>query len=238
MPVFNIGPEYSRPALRVATSELLKSGVTTICDLGTPRELADEYAETGIRAVLWGMFRSGPWKTPTAIRSITTSTEPPATASAGSHFERRRGVKAPERAHHRLFRSGAIDTCTEDQIRDALDAARERNQPIQIHAAQSIVEFQEIMRRYGCTPIEWLEKSARSGPTLIIGHCIFLNDHPLAALAACQRFRRLRDSGAQVAHCPVVFARRGIALNTLEPLHESGHPMRDRHGQFPAQYAG
>src|SRR3954466_5727508 len=64
MPVFQIGPEYTRPALRVATAELLKSGVTTICDLGRPRETwADEYAETGIRAVLWGMFRSGPWKT-------------------------------------------------------------------------------------------------------------------------------------------------------------------------------
>ena len=240
MPVFQIGPEYTRPALRVAASELLKSGVTTICDLGRPRDSwADEYAETGIRAVLWGMFRSGPWKTPTAIRS-----QYDLDSATGDRLLREAIEIADEASKHPsgritgFFGPAQIDTCTEgpDPGR-ARRQRRERNQPIQIHAAQSIVEFQEIMRRYGCTPIEWLDQIGALGPDTIIGHCIFLNDHPWIHYPHASDFERLRDSGAMVAHCPVVFARRGIALNTLEPLHECGHPLRHRHGQLPAQHA-
>ena len=224
MPVFNIGPQYSRPSLRVAVSELLKSGVTTICDLGTPRESwADDYAETGIRAVLWGMFRSGPWKT-TNGHSVEYDLD----------FERgdrllREAIEIADNASKHpsgritgYFGPSQIDTCSEGQIRDALDAARERGQPIQIHAAQSIVEFQEIIRRTGYTPIEWLEKIGTLGPDTIIGHCIFLNDHPWIHLPQANDFERLRDSGAMVAHCPVVFARRGIALNTLSRYMKAG----------------
>ena len=224
MPVFQIGPEYTRPALRVAASELLKSGVTTICDLGRPRDTwADEYAETGIRAVLWGMFRSGPWKT-TNGHSVEYNLDP----ATGDRLLLEAIEIADAASKHPSGRitgfigPAQIDTCTEGQIRDALDAARERNQPIQIHAAQSIVEFQEIMRRYGCTPIEWLDRIGALGPDTIIGHCIFLNDHPWLHWPHANDFERLRDSGAQVAHCPVVFARRGIALNTLSRYVNAG----------------
>ena len=51
------------------------------------------------------------------------------------------------------------------------------------------------------------------GPDLVIGHGIFLNDHPQIHWPHGDDFERLRDSGAAVAHCPTVFARRGIVLN-------------------------
>lgn len=224
MPVFQVGREYTKPCLRVAVSELLKSGVTTICDLGRPRETwADEYAETGIRAVLWGMFRSGPWKTRNG-HSVEYDLDVPAgdkalleaiaVADAAS--------KHPSGRITGYFGPAQIDTCTEGQIMDALAAARERGQPIQIHAAQSIVEFQEIVRRYGATPVEWLDRIGALGPDTIIGHCIFLNDHPWIHYPQAHDFDRLKDSGAMVAHCPVVFARRGIAMNSLSRYVKAG----------------
>ena len=224
MPVFQIGPQYTRPALRVAVSELLKSGVTTICDLGRPRETwADEYAETGIRAVLWGMFRSGPWKT-TNGHSVEYDLDP-AAGDRAMHAAIAIADAASKHPSGRItgfFGPAQIDTCTEGQIRESLAAARDRGQPIQIHAAQSMIEFQEIMRRHGTTPIEWLERIGALGPDTIIGHCIFLNDHPWLHWPHANDFERLRDSGAQVAHCPVVFARRGIALNTLSRYVKAG----------------
>ena len=36
--------------------------------------------------------------------------------------------------------------------------------PFQTHAAQSIVEFHEITRRHGMTPIEWLDSLGVLGP--------------------------------------------------------------------------
>ncbi|GJD53040.1 8-oxoguanine deaminase [Methylobacterium crusticola] len=235
MPVFNIGPAYARHARRVAVSELLRSGVTTICDLGQPRaDWPEHYADTGIRAVLWAMFRSGPWKTRDG-HSVEYDLDP----ATGDRLLREAVVLMDEAARHPSGRiSGMlcpaqIDTVTEGQIRDALAAARERGQPIQIHAAQSVVEFQEILRRTGRTPIGWLDAIGALGPDLVIGHGIFLNDHPWLHFPHADDFARLRDSGAGVAHCPVVFARRGIAMNSLGRYREAGIPCGIGTDSFP-----
>ena len=53
------------------------------------------------------------------------------------------------------------------------------------------------------------------GPDLVIGHGIFLNDHPQIHHPHGNDFERLRDSGAAVAHCPTVFARRGMVMNSI-----------------------
>ncbi len=235
MPVFNIGPAYAKHARRVAVSELLKSGVTTICDLGQPRpDWPEHYAETGIRAVLWAMFRSGPWRTLNG-HSVEYDLDP----ATGDRLLREAIDLMDEAGRHPsgrisgLLCPAQIDTVTEGQILDALAAARERGQPIQIHAAQSIVEFGEILRRTGETPIGWLDRIGALGPDLVIGHCIFLNDHPWIHYPQGDDFARLRDSGAGVAHCPVVFARRGIALNTLGRYVEAGIPCGIGTDTFP-----
>ena len=105
--------------------------------------------------------------------------------------------------------------------------------PLQIHAAQSGVEFQEITRRHGMTPIEWLDHVGVLGAGTIIGHCIFLNDHPWLHWPQARDFDRLRDSGAAVAHCPGVFQRRGIALNTLGRYRRAGIPVGIGVDTFP-----
>src|SRR5581483_4160004 len=46
----------------------------------------------------------------------------------------------------------------------------------------------------------------------IIGHAIFLDDHPSTRWHSDSDLGRLADSGTTVAHCPTVFARRGITL--------------------------
>jgi 5-methylthioadenosine/S-adenosylhomocysteine deaminase len=235
MPVFNIGPAYAKHARRVAVSELLKSGVTTICDLGQPLpDWPEHYVETGIRAVLWAMFRSGPWKTRNG-HEVEYNLDP----ATGDRLLREAIILMDEANKHPsgrisgLLCPAQIDTVTEGQILDALAAARERNQPIQIHAAQSIVEFQEIVRRTGETPIGWLDKIGALGPDLVVGHGIFLNDHPWIHFPQANDFERLRDSGAAVAHCPVVFARRGIAMNNLGRYMEAGIPCGIGTDTFP-----
>jgi cytosine/adenosine deaminase-related metal-dependent hydrolase len=224
MPVFRIDPEYTKHAVRVAAYELLKNGVTTICDLAAPRPgWAEEWAQLGIRAVLWGMFRSGPWGTKDG-HSVHYDLDPP----TGDRLLREAIAAADEASAHPSGRitgmigPAQIDTVTEGQIKDALAAARERGQPIQIHAAQSIVEFNEIVRRTGHTPIGWLHAIGALGQDTVIGHCIFLNDHPWIHFPHARDFDLLRESGAAVAHCPVVFARRGIALNTLGRYMDAG----------------
>jgi len=108
-----------------------------------------------------------------------------------------------------------IDTCTPELIRDAHALAVQRRLPMQIHAAQSINEFHEIWRRHGMTPIAWLQSLGVLDRRTIIGHGIFLDHHPWLHWTSRRDLDLLRDAGASVAHCPTVFMRRGIALNTF-----------------------
>src|SRR3546814_20483372 len=81
---------------------------------------------------------------------------------------------------------------------------------MQIHAAQSVVEFNEMTRRHGMTPVEWLDDLGVLADGTIVSHGIFLNDHPWLHWPQADDFGRLVRSGAGLAHSPNVFWRRGI----------------------------
>ena len=108
-----------------------------------------------------------------------------------------------------------IDTCSEDLLRDAHAFAEERRLPLQIHAAQSVAEFWEMIRRHGLTPIQWMEKIGLLNERTIIGHGIFLDHHPWLHWTSRDDLDRIVAAGASVAHCPTVFMRRGIALRSF-----------------------
>jgi cytosine/adenosine deaminase-related metal-dependent hydrolase len=105
-----------------------------------------------------------------------------------------------------------IDTCSEALLRDSFAEAKARGLAWQIHAAQSVSEFHEITRRHGYTPIGWLDHLGLLSERSIIGHGIFLDDHPSTPWHTRTDLSRLAETGATVAHCPTVFARRGITL--------------------------
>ncbi len=224
MPVFRIAPEAATAATQVAVSELLKSGVTTLVDLSGVRPgWADDLARTGIRAVLAPMYRSASWRTRDG-NSVDYQWDEKAGERA---FADALAVVDEARRHpsgrvSAILAPSQIETCTEGLLKESLQEARRRGIPLQLHAAQSIVEFNEIVRRHGVTPIEFLERIGLLGPDLVIGHGIFLNDHPQLHWPHADDFARLRASGASVAHCPTVFARRGIALNTLGRYRDAG----------------
>ena len=64
LPVFGMEADAAGASSKVAISELLKSGVTTVADLSIAREgWLDDLASTGIRAVVCPMMREGHWYT-------------------------------------------------------------------------------------------------------------------------------------------------------------------------------
>jgi cytosine/adenosine deaminase-related metal-dependent hydrolase len=118
-----------------------------------------------------------------------------------------------------------IDTCTPDLIRESHAEARRRGLPWQIHAAQSTVEFHEITRRHGVSPIQWLESLGVLDEASIIGHCIFLDDYPRNAWHSARDLDILARNGVSVAHCPTVFMRRGIAMQDFGRYRRAGVTM-------------
>jgi cytosine/adenosine deaminase-related metal-dependent hydrolase len=235
MPVFRLPPEAAAAAMQVAMAELLRSGVTSIVDLSPARPgWADQLAATGIRAWLGPMFRSASWHTPDG-RSVVYDWDEAAgrraLAQALETLDTAR--KHPSGRIDAMLCPSQVDTCTPELLREALAAARQRGCRLQIHAAQSVVEFNEITRRHGQTPIEWLDGLGLLGPDTIVSHGIFLNDHPWLHWPHADDFARLRASGAAVAHCPTVFARRGIALHWLGRYVEAGIPLGIGTDTFP-----
>jgi cytosine/adenosine deaminase-related metal-dependent hydrolase len=59
----------------------------------------------------------------------------------------------------------------------------------------------------------------------IIGHGIFLDDHPSTRWHTDTDMKRLAETGTTVAHCPTVFARRGITLKHFGSYKRAGVNM-------------
>jgi 5-methylthioadenosine/S-adenosylhomocysteine deaminase len=217
LPVFGLDPEDAGPSTQVAMSELLKSGVTTISDLSMSREgWIDDLAATGIRAVVCPMMRQGYWYTKNG-HTVEYAWDEKAGEKA---FEAAMktidaAMKHPSGRISAMVGPSQIDTCKEGYFKEAHQEAKRRNIPMQTHACQAVVEFYEMVHRHGKTPIEWLDSIGVLGPDLVIGHGIFLSDHPQIHYPHASDFEMLKDSGAAVAHCPTVFARRGMVLNSI-----------------------
>ncbi len=208
----------------VMLGDLMRSGVTTHLDIAFPHsKWLSLAADSGLRTYLAPGFREAQWR------------------MAGSHRLDFEWNKAQGRDRYaealafvdqaRTHPSGRIDgviapsqieTCSEELIQDAVAAARSRGMRITIHAAQTMAEHEELLRRTGETAPALLERLDVLGPDLILGHCIFLDHHSWTRQRSRDDLNRLARSGTSVAHCPVTFARSGMTLESLGAYRRAG----------------
>lgn len=212
--------------LRYSMAELLRTGTTTVMEIGSRGHEAIAAAnEVGMRLYAGQGYRSGYWYTDDG-RQVKYAWDEEAGKRGfdaavtfieevdGQQGGRIRGFLTPSQ----------IDTCTEELLRLSRDAATRMGVPLALHASQSVPEFQEITRRYGRTPIEWLTDIGFLGPDVILGHAIVLGGGSWANYHA-DDLALLAASGANVAHCVWVFARRGIAMESFARYTEAGVNM-------------
>ena len=217
LPIFRAEGEAASHCVRVALSELLLSGVTTVADLSMAHPgWLDLLAESGMRVCLAPMFRSARWYTK---NGHVVEYEWDEGAGEKAMEEALRLVeRAQQHECGRLFGMvvpAQIDTCSAGLLKESSQEAKARGLSWQIHAAQSVTEFHEITRRHGLTPIGWLDSLGLLNDRAIIGHGIFLDDHPSTRWHTDTDLGRLAETGTTVAHCPTVFARRGITMKNF-----------------------
>ncbi|MEM6942788.1 MAG: amidohydrolase family protein, partial [Pseudomonadota bacterium] len=137
--------------------------------------------------------------------------------------------EAHEGSHDGLIRTFMtpmqIDTVTEGMLRRSKDAARSLGVPLALHASQSVNEFQEMARRHGITPIEWLRDIGFLGPEVILGHAIIPGEASWANWQGSDDVGILADTGTNVAHAVWVFCRRGIAMESFARYRARGVNM-------------
>ena len=214
LPIFRADAEAVPSCVRVALSELLLSGVTTLADLSMAHPgWLDLLAEAGMRVCIAPMFRSARWFTKNGHLveyAWDEAAGEKAFAEALTLIDR--AEQHPSGLLFGMVTPSQVDTCTEGLLRESFSEAKARGLSWQIHAAQSVSEFHEITRRHGYTPIGWLDHLGLLSERSIIGHGIFLDDHPSTPWHTETDLQRLAETGTTVAHCPTVFARRGITL--------------------------
>ena len=215
MCAFTLDEAGQRAGMEMAYAELLLSGVTTLVDLSGPVEgWLDCAGRSGLRIYVGPYFADARWRLENRHELRFDWNE----------VEGRRAFEAAVRVMDEAERHpggrlrgivfpGQIETCAEATLRDAAAFARDTRRPLTTHISQSKVEFLEIVRRHGKTPLEYAADIGFLGPDAILGHAIFIDEHPDIRWRGAADLDRLAASGASVAHCPSPFARYGQAMD-------------------------
>ena len=218
--------EDARACIDFSMVELLRSGTTTIMEMGgVGAYTAEQAGRVGLRAYIGQMYRSGKWYTPDGkqvcydwdeaggqegLKQATAFIE----EHQGTYNDRIRGFLSPAQ----------VDTCSAELLQETMRVADTLDVPVQIHVSQSTVEFQAMLQRHGTTPLAWLRDLGVLAPRVILGHAIIIGgtswtNYPPGDL------RIMADHGCSVAHAVWVFARRGIAMESYQRYLDAGINM-------------
>ena len=183
-------------------------------------------AGTGIRTYACPMVQSGHWYTTNGRDHLYEWYEEKGFENLERSLEMiDDAIAHPSGRLHGMVGPAQADTCTEEMFRRCRDAAEARGIPLQTHAAQSVMEHREMIRRHGKTPIEWLDDIGALGPGTLLGHAINIDRHPWVNHHEHKDLERLARSGATVVHCPRAFAQWGDMMRSLGGYRAAGVNM-------------
>jgi cytosine/adenosine deaminase-related metal-dependent hydrolase len=205
-----------RACLAYSMTELLRTGTTTVMEIGhRAPEAVEEAGKVGLRLYMGLGYRSGHWYTEDGKQAKWAWDE-----EAGKQgFQRAvtfiEEFDGQQNGRIKGFLSPMqVDTCTEELLRASKQAADAMGVPIALHTSQSVTEFNEMVRRHAKTPIEWLRDIEFLGPNVLLGHAIVLGGGSWTNYAG-DDIAILAATGTNVSHCVWVFARRGIAMESF-----------------------
>lgn len=175
-----------------AFAEMLRSGITTVCDFfylhhgGNAHDLAAIQAarDVGIRLVFARTMMDWP-VAPAAFRETVEQ----AVANSRALAARVQGdplvtvIPAPHSPH------GASG----EMIRAGAKLAAEWGTPWHIHVAEAPYEGEETRRRYGCGPLAWIASLGSLDERIRIVHGVWLEEEEITALGRV---------GGGLIHCP------------------------------------
>ena len=130
-----------------------------------------------------------------------------------------------------------IETQTEEILRASQKAADSLHCPIRLHAAQGAFEYRWITEHTGRTPIQYLCDIGFLSERTLIPHAYYTQgysgiEHPLPG----DDVSLLAESGTSVIHCPLVYARDGMALESFSRYRAAGVNMAMGTDTFPPDF--
>jgi 5-methylthioadenosine/S-adenosylhomocysteine deaminase len=177
----HLNPEAVRWGARLGAAELIRSGVTTCCDMYFYEDsVAEAVEEVGLRAILaQGLVEAGSSAADVELK----------VADAQRFVERWRGHGSivPAIGPHAPY------TVSPDLFRRLHALAERLGVPLLTHLAETKGEVADITARYGRTPVRHLAHLGVLTDRLIAAHCVWVDAEEIGLLAAAR---------AGVFHCP------------------------------------
>lgn len=243
--------DYENPVagIRFSLASILKCGATTVVDMGA--ELGGGSMDDGMGAMAEAAGELG-------IRLYTS----PGYASAHHYFDQggrhrmqwdeEAGLRGLEKAVEYIKNfDGAFDgrirgilvpleyhTAMHGLLRRTKEAAAALGVGITTHCAESVVEVQDSIRETGRTPVSMLYDLGFLGPEVVLGHTLYTAGHSQIAFPYGDDLAKLAETGATVAHCPLVFARRGLFLESFQRYHDAGINISIGTDSYPQDILG
>ncbi len=110
-------------------------------------------------------------------------------------------------------------------MRETAELARARGVRLHTHLAETVDEERFCLERFGCRPVEYLERLGWLGDDVWLAHCVHLERR-----TRCARFG---ETGTGVAHCPSSNARLGAGIAPVPALLGRGRAGRARASTAP-----
>lgn len=105
---------------------------------------------------------------------------------------------------------------SEALMRESAALARDLGLRLHTHLAETVDEERDCLRRFGCRPLEYVERLGWSGPDVWYAHGVHLSAEEAA---------RVGGTGTGVAHCPGSNSRLGSGLCPVRDLLDAGGPV-------------
>ncbi len=166
----------------LAISEMLRSGTTTFADgYFCEERVAQAAKQSGMRCLLGA-----------GVLDFPTPDSPSPTGSIKKAEALIEAYADSPLIHPTLF-PHSLYTCSPGLLRKCKEIADRHGLPMIIHVAETKSEVEEISKKYGKTPVNYMESLGLLSPSLIACHCVWLTEAEMDLLA-----RR----GVKVVHNP------------------------------------
>ena len=126
-----------------------------------------------------------------------------------------------------------LDSCSPELFQAAKEEADRLNIHMRTHFAQSHREIDAIQEQHGTSPVYYLEDLDALNRNLILTHGIYIAGKDDTPHADGSELDLLADRGVSLSHEPLVFARRGIALESFSRYLDHGINMAIGTDTFP-----
>jgi 5-methylthioadenosine/S-adenosylhomocysteine deaminase len=199
-------PEDVRAGTELALVEMIRSGTTAFADMYFHMdEVVTAVNRAGLRARL--------------SHGIVTVGKDDADAEAdvteGVEFARRTKSAAPDRIRPALS-PHSLTTVNEDALRNTVNAARDLEIPLHIHANETEAEVDPIVEEHGLRPLQYAAEQGLLESQDFLAHGVHLDEAEVELLA---------ERSPSVVHCPASNMKLASGMAKVEGLGAAGVPL-------------